>query len=62
MKVPRNRFESSAEGEGGRGIAQHSLDPALEWGGWSIPRTGRFISRKDPVPIGQEAGWAPRPA
>ena len=28
-------------------------------GGWSTPRSGRFTPGKDPVPFGQEAGWAP---
>ena len=32
---------------------------ALDWGGWSTPRPGRFTPRKDPVPIVQETGWAP---
>ena len=32
---------------------------ALDGGGWSRPRPGRFIPRNDPVPIVQEAGWAP---
>ena len=31
----------------------------LEWGGWSAPHPGRFTPRKDPVPIVQQAGWAP---
>ena len=34
---------------------------ALDVGGWSTPRPGRFTPGKDPVPIVQEAGWAPRP-
>ena len=29
------------------------------WGGWSTPHPGRFTPGKDPVPIVQEAGWAP---
>jgi len=29
------------------------------WGVWSTHRPGRFTSRKDPVPIVQEAGLAP---
>ena len=33
---------------------------ALYGGGWSTPRPGRFTPRKDPVPIEQEAGQAPR--
>jgi hypothetical protein len=31
------------------------------WGGWSTPHPGRFTPGKDPVPIVQEAGWAPEP-
>ena len=34
---------------------------ALDGGGWSTPRCGRFTPGKDPVPIVQEAGWAPGP-
>jgi hypothetical protein len=34
---------------------------ALEVGGWSAPRRGRFTPGKDPVPIVQEAGRAPGP-
>jgi hypothetical protein len=34
---------------------------ALGGGGWSAPRPGCFTPRKDPVPIVQEAGWAPGP-
>jgi hypothetical protein len=31
-------------------------------GGWSTPRPDRFTPREtDPVPIVQEAGWAPLP-
>jgi hypothetical protein len=37
------------------------LTSALERGGWSAPRPGRFSPGKDPVPIVQEAGWAPGP-
>jgi hypothetical protein len=36
-----------------------SLTSALEWGGWSAPRPGRFTPVKDPVSIVQKAGWAP---
>ena len=36
-----------------------SLTSALDGGGWSTPRPGRFTPGKDPVPIVQEAGWAP---
>jgi hypothetical protein len=34
---------------------------ALDGGGWSAPRPGRFTLWKDPVPIVQEAGWTPVP-
>jgi hypothetical protein len=37
------------------------LISALERGGWPAPRPGRFTPVKDPVPIVQEAGWAPGP-
>jgi hypothetical protein len=58
VKVPRNRLESP---EGGRGIALHSLDLGARRVGWPAPRPGRFITGKEPVPIVQEAGWAPGP-
>ena len=32
---------------------------ALDGGGWSTPRPGRFTPGKDSVPIVQEAEWAP---
>ena len=38
-----------------------SLTSALDGDGWSTPRPGRFTPGKDPVPIVQEAGWAPGP-
>jgi len=38
-----------------------SLTSALDWGGRSTPCPGRFIPGEDPVPIVQEAGWAPEP-
>ena len=38
-----------------------SLTSALDGGGWSTPRAGRFTPGKDSVPIVQEAGWAPGP-
>ena len=37
-----------------------SMTAALEGGEWSTARPGRTLPpRKDPVPILQEAGWAP---
>jgi len=38
-----------------------SLTSALDGGGWSTPRLGRFTPGKDRVPIVQEAGWASGP-
>jgi hypothetical protein len=32
---------------------------ALDWGGCSAPRPGRFTPGKDPVPIVEEAGCPP---
>jgi len=37
------------------------LTSVLDWGGWSTSRPGCFTPRKDPVPVEQEAGWAPGP-
>jgi len=31
----------------------------LDGGGWSMPGPGCFTPGRDPVPIIQEAGWAP---
>jgi len=42
---------------GRRGIAT----PALDGGGWSTPRPGRFTPGKDPVPTVSEAGWVSEP-
>jgi hypothetical protein len=39
----------------------YSLTSALDEGGWSTPHPGRLTPGKDPVPIVQEAGWAPAP-
>jgi hypothetical protein len=35
----------------------------LDWGEWSASRPGRSLppGKGPPVPIGQEAGWAPEP-
>ena len=46
---------------------EYRCSPTLSWPrhldgfGWSAPRPGRFTPGKDPVPIVQEAGWAPGP-
>jgi len=36
-----------------------SLTPSPDGCGWSTPRPGRFTPGNDPLPIVQEAGWAP---
>jgi hypothetical protein len=46
---------------GSRGIALLILDLGTRRGGWSAACPGRFTPGKDPVPIVQEAGWAPGP-
>jgi hypothetical protein len=56
VKVPVT--EPTAQ-KGVRGIALLFLDLGTRRGGWSTPRPGRFTPWKDPVPIVQEAGWAP---
>jgi len=38
-----------------------SLTLTLGGGGWSTPCPGQFTPEKNPVPIVQEAGWAPGP-
>jgi len=37
-----------------------SLTLALDGGGWSTPRPGRFNPGNNPAPIVKEAGWVPR--
>jgi hypothetical protein len=41
------------------GIAQLFLNLGARRGVWSASRPGRLYPGKDPVPIVQEAGWAP---
>jgi hypothetical protein len=38
-----------------------SLTSALDEGGWSTPRPGRFTPANYPVPVVYEAGWATWP-
>jgi len=45
---------------GSRGKFYLSLTSALNGGGLSTPRPGRFMPGKGPVPVVQEAGWSPR--
>ena len=60
MKVKFILEQDTKAHRGSRGKAL-SLTSALDGGGWSTPRPGRFIPGKDPVPIVQEGGWAPGP-
>ena len=54
-----NRPQSS---RGGVEVQLYSFfNFGARWGGRSTPRPGRFIPGKDPVPILQEDGQAPRP-
>ena len=46
----------------GRGIALPFHERGTRRGGWSAARPGRTLpSGEEPVPILQEAGWAPEP-
>jgi hypothetical protein len=57
---PRTGHEGQ-EGEEGILALMFHLSSALDVGGWSTPRPGRFTPGKDPVPIVQEAGLATEP-
>jgi hypothetical protein len=46
---------------GSRGTTTLSLTSALDGGEWSTSHPGRFNPVKAPVPVVQEAGWAPGP-
>jgi hypothetical protein len=46
---------------GSRDIALLFFDLGAGRGKWSAPRPGRFTPGKEPVPLVQEAGWAPGP-
>jgi len=56
---PRTGHEGSEEEK--RYSSIFSLTSVLDWGGWSTSRPGFFTPGKDPVPVEQEAGWAPGP-
>ena len=50
--------------EGGGGLrhsATLSLASVLDWDGWSAPLSVRFRPGNIPLPLVQEAGWAPGP-
>jgi hypothetical protein len=61
VKVKRSLYGPELTYGVDRGIALPFLDLGARRGGWSAPRSGRFTLGKDPVPIVQEAGWAPGP-
>jgi hypothetical protein len=44
---------------GSRGLALPFIDHGTRRGAGSASRPGRPLPRKDPVPVVQEAGWAP---
>jgi hypothetical protein len=47
----------------GRGGIAPTHDPGTRWGEWSASRLSRALppGKGPPVPIVQEAGWAPEP-
>ena len=47
------------EGPEGKQMYSSTLPSTSAIDGWSALPPGRFTPRKDPVPIVQEAGWAP---
>jgi hypothetical protein len=52
------------EAQGGEEYSSYSFTTsALDGGEWSASRSGRALppGKGPPVPIGQEAGWAPEP-
>ena len=57
----KGRPRTGHEGPEGKQMYSYTLPStsALDAGGWSAPRPGHFTPGKDPVPIVQEAGWAP---
>jgi hypothetical protein len=58
LKVTFTLEHATKSERGSRGIATLSLTSALDGGGWSSPRSGRFTRGKDTVPIVQRAqGW-----
>ena len=61
----KDKVHPTTDHEGPVGEQMYSSTPlstsALDGGGWSTPRPGRFTPGKDPIPIVQEAGWAPGP-
>ena len=59
----KGRPRTGHEGPEGKQMYSYTLPStsALDAGGWSAPRPGHFTPGKDPVPIVQEAGWAPGP-
>ena len=59
-KVHPTTIHEGPEGEY-RYSSTHSLTSAIDGGGWSTPRPGRFNPGNDPVPIVQEAGLDPVP-
>ena len=63
--LPYKKVHPITAREGTKGEEMHSSTlpstSALDGGGWSTPRPGRFTPGKDPVPIVWEAGWPPGP-
>jgi hypothetical protein len=60
-KVKQSRYRPEQALRVDRGIALHPRDLSARRNVWSASHPGRFTPAKDPVPIVQEAGWAPGP-
>jgi hypothetical protein len=60
VKVKLTLVQAIKSQKGSRCIALLYINLGAKLGGWSTPRPGRFTPwKKYPVPIVQEAGWAP---
>jgi len=61
VKVKWSRYRLGLAQRIGRGIALPFHYHSTRRGEWSSARPGHFTPWKEPVPILQEAGWAPGP-
>jgi hypothetical protein len=51
VKVKVTPEQATKAQRGNTGIALSFFNLGARWGGWSMPRPGRFTPGKDPVPI-----------
>jgi hypothetical protein len=64
MKIKEQSHNTPMEAQGERMYSSYSFTAsALDGGAWSASRPARALplGKGPPVPIGQEAGWAPEP-